>query len=245
MDISPDKSTGDRITKIIAVCQSNYIPWKGYFDLIRSSDEFVIYDIAQYTKNDWRNRNRIRTSRGSDWLTIPVQTSGRFGQPIHDVLVKDHHWARAHWKTIQQNYRRAKYFPEYKMIFEDLYSQAEKLEHLSDINLLFLHGINQLLEIRTPIRLAQTLDLPAGQSERLVSICLQLEGTYYLSGPKGQSYLNVDLFRRNGIQVGWMDYDNYPEYVQLFQGFDHHVSIIDLIFNAGPNSFQYMRKQRF
>jgi hypothetical protein len=230
------------MSKVLAICQSNYIPWKGYFDLICSADEFVIYDTAQYTKNDWRNRNRIRTQQGSTWLSIPVETSGKFGQAIQDVTISNDQWARTHWKTIQQNYNRATYFADYKDILEPLYHRAASLRYLSEVNYLFLETINELLKIRTKIRWSKEFQLPEGQTEPLISLCQQLGATEYLSGPRAQAYLNVNLFETNGIKVRWIDYLHYPEYSQCFPGFDPHVSIIDLILNTGPNALRYMKR---
>src|SRR5690348_13129609 len=111
--------------KSLAIVQSNYIPWKGYFDLINSVDEFMLFDDMQFTRRDWRNRNRIKSAAGPLWLTIPVQVKGRYCQRIDETKAADLDWARRHWETIQHNYRRAAYFADYAPIFEELYLACE------------------------------------------------------------------------------------------------------------------------
>src|SRR3954453_16341198 len=107
--------------KAVAILQSNYIPWKGYFDLIHMVDEFILYDDMQYTKNDWRNRNLIKTQEGVKWLTSPVQTSGECFQRIKDAKVHGHYWAKKHYKALFQNYSRAEYFKKYQDRIQELY----------------------------------------------------------------------------------------------------------------------------
>ncbi|HIP48251.1 MAG TPA: hypothetical protein EYG92_04705, partial [Lutibacter sp.] len=129
--------------KKIAILQSNYIPWKGYFDLINMVDEFILYDEVQYTKNDWRNRNKIQTKQGVQWLTIPVRQK-ELSQLIKDTKITDKKWGKKHWATIRQNYSKAKYFKEYKDIFEELYLNCEE-QYLSQINYKFIVVINEIL----------------------------------------------------------------------------------------------------
>src|SRR5216683_727265 len=107
------------MSKTIAAVQSNYIPWRGYFDLISQVDEFILFDDAQYTRRDWRNRNKIKTPKGLIWLTIPVETKGKYSQKIKDTVVTDSKWARDHWRSIVHNYSKAPYFPEYRELFEE------------------------------------------------------------------------------------------------------------------------------
>src|SRR5882757_9025960 len=107
------------MSKKVAIVQSNYIPWRGYFDLINSVDEFILFDDMQYTRRDWRNRNRIKTANGIIWLTIPVVVKGRYSQSIQETEVSDSNWAAKHWKTLQQSYARAAHFKEYETLFED------------------------------------------------------------------------------------------------------------------------------
>jgi hypothetical protein len=226
--------------KRIAIVQSNYIPWKGYFDLIHSVDEFVLYDDAQYTRRDWRNRNRIKTSNGCLWLTIPVQVKGRYYQAIKDTVVSDQQWREQHWKTIQANYGRAPYFSLYKDWLADLYLSSEA-SFLSQVNYQFLTAFCAVLGITTQLTWSSQYELPPGKTERLVAICQQAGARVYLSGPAAKVYLDESLFANVGIRVEWMEYTGYPEYHQLFPPFEHAVSIVDLLLNEGPQATRYMK----
>jgi hypothetical protein len=224
----------------VAISQSNYIPWKGYFDMINMADVFVIYDCVQYTKNDWRNRNLIKTGNGLFWLSIPVQMKHKRGQKINETLISQKNWAEKHWKTLLGNYSRTRYFKLYKDVFEDLYSTAGS-EYLSEINQRFLEKICGLLEINTRFVQSSVLDLQGERTEKLVNVCRMFGADTYLTGPAARNYLNEDLFRAHGIRVEWMNYEGYPEYTQLFPPFEHAVSILDLIFNEGPEARNYMK----
>jgi hypothetical protein len=226
--------------KKVAILQSNYIPWKGYFDLINMVDEFVIFDDVQYTRRDWRNRNQIKTNNGLAWLTIPVEVKGKYYQAINQTIVVKSNWRQLHWKTISQNYSKAKYFKEYKFPFQEFYLNDVTL-NLSDINLKLIKIINKILEINTKISLSTDYFLSEGKTDKLLHICQQIGGDVYLSGPSAKDYLDENLAKNLGIKIEWMNYDKYPEYEQLSSPFIHQVSILDLIFNAGPNAKKYMR----
>ena len=226
--------------KMIAILQSNYIPWKGYFDLINMVDEFILYDSAQYTKNDWRNRNRIKTQSGVNWLSIPIIRSNHL-KKINETTVGDNAWAKKHWQTISQNYARAKYFKDYKEIFREAYEKLDN-PYLSRINYNFIKLVCDILGIETRIswdtdyRLTQE-----GKNEKLIELCQQTGATGYLSGPAAKDYLDPALFAQEGIRVSFMDYSGYSEYNQLFPPFEHSVTILDLLFNEGPNAKNYMK----
>lgn len=224
----------------IAIVQSNYVPWKGYFDMIASVDRFIIYDDVQFTKNDWRNRNRIKVRTGIDWLSIPVRQEA-LGQRINQTRVSDMRWPARHWRTLAHSYARAKYFHIYAPYIEEIYRQVEGLELLSEINLLFLRRICALLEIDTEICLSQDFLATGNRVERLVNICREAGADHYLSGPAAKQYLDENAFLQAGIEVEWMDYQGYPEYEQLFPPFQHAVSILDLLFNTGTLHKTYMK----
>ena len=228
------------MTKKVAILQSNYIPWKGYFDLINIVDEFILYDDMQYTRRDWRNRNKIQTPQGLKWLSIPVEVKGKYFQKISETKVSDAQWATAHWQQIKQNYSKSKHFKDCKTIFEDLYL-SNKEEYLSQINYRFVATINKFLGINTKIRWSNEFDLIDGQTEKLLGICKDCNADIYLSGAAAKDYLDETMFTENNIQVEWMDYDNYPQYQQMFQPFEHGVSILDLIFNEGENATKFMK----
>lgn len=226
--------------KKIAILQSNYIPWKGYFDIIQKSDVFVIYDEVQYTKNDWRNRNLIKTPNGLEWLTIPVNQKN-LDQKINETCVSQHNWNKKHWNTLVGNYSKAPFFKRYSEEFKDLFLGIET-DNLSEINLLFIKKINSLFEINTEIIDSQSLQLIGDKNERLIEAIKKLNGTHYISGPAAKSYLDTVAFEKEEIHVEWMDYSNYPEYPQMFSPFKHNVTILDLLFNVGPDSKKYFNQ---
>ena len=228
--------------KKIAILQSNYIPWKGYFDLINMVDEFIFYDEVQYTKNDWRNRNKIKTPQGIQWLTIPVRQES-LDQKIKDTKISDKKWNIKHWRTISQNYSKAKYFKDYKDIFEELYLTCDE-EYLSEINYKFITTINEILEIKTKLRWSSEFELVDGQTEKLLGICKDCNADIYLSGPAAKDYFNEDLAKQENIKVEWMDYSGYKEYEQLNPPFEHGVTILDLIFNKGDRAKEFMKSFR-
>jgi len=229
--------------KKVAILQSNYIPWRGYFDLIASVDEFIIYDDMQYTKNDWRNRNRIRTAHGTQWLTIPVRRNS-LQQRIRDTHVMDKRWASRHWRTLSQVYARAPHFQFGCDLLSDLYIEAASLDHLSAINLLFLKTICNSLGIYTCITSSSDYcyDLQANRTTRLIQLLKATGGISYLSGPAARQYLDQKQMREAGIEVSWIDYNGYQTYPQIHgNAFEPAVSIVDLLFNMGPAAAQYLR----
>ncbi len=222
---------------IVSILQSNYIPWKGYFDLIARSDVFVIYDEVQYTKNDWRNRNLIKTPNGLQWLTIPVRQEF-LEQKICETKVSSGVWARKHIAAIQANYARAPFYGLYRKAIFDLYETNS--EFLSVINSRLIVGICELLGITTQIIDSRSLALVGDKNTRLIEACKVLGASKYLSGPAARIYLDVATFCKEGIAVEWMDYSGYREYSQLYPPFQHNVSILDLLFNVGPDSRKHI-----
>lgn len=228
------------IQKKIAVSQSNYIPWKGYFDSINLVDQFVLYDDMQYTKRDWRNRNKIKTAGGLQWLTIPVEVKGKFYQKINETKVSDKKWNIEHWSILRNNYSKAFFFKDYKDFFEELYLKCNE-DNLSEINYKFIKAICTLLNIKTKITLSSEYELRGDRSEKLLNVCLDAGADEYYSGPAAKDYLDIEIFQSKGIKVNWFDNSNYKEYEQLYPPFEHGVSIIDLIFNTGPNAKNYLK----
>ena len=230
--------------KKVAILQSNYIPWKGYFDMINMVDEFILYDDMQYTRRDWRNRNKIKTPRGPQWLTIPVDVKGKYYQKINETCVTGHDWCQDHWKSIRLNYAHAPYFPEYRDRILAMYEACEQEDSLSRINYTFLTGICEILGIKTKISWSSDYVLADGKTERLVSLVRDAGGSEYLSGPAAKDYIVDSCFEEADIRLTYMDYSGYPEYPQLFGDFEHAVSILDLIFNCGPDAPSYMKSFR-
>lgn len=232
------------MAKRVAIVQSNYIPWKGYFDMIASVDEFILYDDMQYTRRDWRNRNQIRTPQGVQWLTVPVRVKGKYLQKIRETEIDGTAWAQEHWKALSQNYRRAPHFAAVAAWLEPLYVGTE-FALLSDLNRAFIEAICGYLGIRT--RLSNSWDYPLaeGKSERLADLCVRAGATEYVSGPAAKDYIDEAVFRDRKLSLQWFDYSGYPEYPQLWDApFTHGVTVLDLLFNCGPEAVQYMKNVR-
>jgi WbqC-like protein len=226
--------------KRAAIVQSSYIPWKGYFDLIRSVDAFILLDNVQFTRRDWRSRNRIKTRHGLAWLSIPVHTRGRYTQLIQDTTTSDPHWGRRHWQTIQANYAKAPYFDRYADRLAVLYEHPST--HLSEINHAFITPICDVLGITTPITWSSEYATRHAPSERLIDLCLAVGATEYLSGPSAANYLDIAAFEAAGVAVQFADYSGYAEYLQLHGPFEHSVSVLDLLFCTGPRALDFMKK---
>jgi hypothetical protein len=227
-------------SKSVAIVQSNYIPWKGYFDLIAAVDEFVIYDDMQYTRRDWRNRNQIKTPSGPQWLTVPVMVKGRYYQSIRETQIDRTAWAKKHWRAMIQNYGQAPFFAEISSWLAPIYMQGQHT-HLSTLNQCLIQKICDYLGIATVIRNSAEFSLKGDRSEKLLGIARALEATCYKSGPSAKAYLDTTIFELAGITVEWFDYSGYPTYPQQWGPFEHHVSIVDLLFQCGPSASKYMK----
>lgn len=224
------------------ILQSNYIPWKGYFYAIKEVDIFVMYDDVQYTKNDWRNRNLIKSKQGLQWLTIPIETKNKSCQKINEAKIVNNFWACKHLASIKHNYTKAKYYKQYIPFFEDLYNRCNS-KYLIDINRLFLTNICNLLDIKTPIIHSSDYDLKStNKTERIVEMCSKINVTDYYSGPAANAYIDVALFDNSNINLHYFNYGNFPIYQQLYLPFLHEVSIIDVILNTGPDAKNYIEK---
>jgi hypothetical protein len=225
----------------ICIIQSCYIPWRGFFDLVGRCDEYVIYDSAQYVKRHWHNRNRIKTANGVEWLSIPVVTKGRFEQPIDQVEIEKP-WADKHWRALDLAYRRAPFFEQLAPTVRAWYERADKEARLTEVNAIFLHGIAEMLGLKT--RMVRDADYPAqgAKTERLLAIARAAGADRYLSGPSARAYFDVAMFEAAGITPEWMGYEGYPEYSQLHGGFEPAVTALDLLFNTGPEASRYLER---
>lgn len=231
--------------KAIAILQSNYIPWKGYFDIIGSVDEFVIFDEVQFTRNDWRNRNRVVNRGRVVWLTIPVQTAGRSGAPIDAIEIADRSWAERHLRYVHTCYRDAEYTAWLAPRLEALYHQVAPLTLLSDINEQLLRALSQQLGLSTPMLRSRAIPRRAiTATARLVEICQARGASVYVSGPAARAYIEPGLFRQAGIELRYADYSGYPIYDQATTAFDHHVSIVDTLFRCGPATHTHLKSRR-
>lgn len=224
--------------KTVVVLQSNYIPWKGYFDLIHDADVFIYYDDVQFTKNDWRNRNKIKTSQGTEWISVPVGADS--DRLICEVEIKDASWQAKHWKTIQQNYGRCPHVSRYLAFFEDAYL-GRKWNNLSELNQYLIRSISlDLLGISTEFRDSREFHASGQKLDRLLELLTQAGADRYVSGPAAKDYIDPSRFAEAGIELVWKDYSGYPEYPQRYPPFEHGVSILDLLYNVGPDAPWYI-----
>ena len=224
--------------KKVVILQSNYIPWKGYFDIIHDADLFVFYDDVQYTKNDWRNRNRIRTPDGTKWLTIDIES--HLTQLICEVKFKIKRWNIKQWETIKQFYGKTPFFKQYRPFFEELYL-VKDYESLSDFNQYTIQQIaGEILGIKTKFSDSRIYEKNKKRTDRLIDILMQTGASAYISGPIAKNYIEKDKFIDAGISLIYKDYTGYPEYPQPYEGFDHYVTILDLIFNVGTDAPWYI-----
>lgn len=216
--------------KKVAIVQSSYIPWIGFFDLINYVDEFILFDEVQYTKRDWRNRNSIKGPNGKLLLTIPVSVKGNFNQKISETLIADDSWKRKHLKSIELNYSKAAYFEENIGWIRKLY--LGKYTTISEVNGSFIRMICDYLGINTTITDSSDYSCVSGKNERLIELVRQSKGTHYISGPAAKSYLDEALFRENGLKVAWFEYNKYNTR-QLWGENIEKLSIIDGLLNIG------------
>lgn len=226
--------------KKVAIVQSNYIPWKGYFDLIAAVDEFILYDDVQYTRRDWRNRNKIKTPDGLMWLTVPVVNQERDSLLIRDAMIDGKEWQKKHFRNLQQSYSNTTYFADIIFRLAPFYHDRH-YTHLWQLNHDLIRFVCAELGITTRISCSWDYELAGGKSERLAHLCRQTGADEYVSGPAARSYLDESVFAKSGIAVSWFDYVGYPEYKQPWGAFEHGVSILDLLFCCGSSAPDYMR----
>jgi hypothetical protein len=225
------------------ILQPSYIPWRGYFDQINRADVFVFYDDVQYDKHGWRNRNQIKTSRGRQWLTIPVHSGGVVEKsiPINRVEIDwSRPWSESHWKALTYAYGRAPFFHKYAPLLETFYQRRDIL--LADFTIELTIALARQLGI-SHTRFFRSSELQAcGQkTARLVQLLVQVGADHYISGPSAKDYLESETLASAGITLEYMDY-NYPEYPQLYPPFDPNISILDLLFMTGPDAMEYIAR---
>lgn len=219
----------------VAICQSNYIPWKGYFDLINDVDLFIFLDDAQFTIRDWRNRNRIKTPKSCRWLTVPVGDDRN--RLICDVGIKDPSWQQSHFQILRQYYRDAPYFDHFKPLLSELYLKR-RWTNLSQLNQHAVREIAGVLGIKTSFLQSSDFQVSSKKERRILDLLKAVGARVYVSGPAAKAYLDPARFEGEGISVVWKDYSGYPEYPQLHPPFEHAVTILDLLFHCGPYAAQ-------
>jgi len=224
--------------KKVAIIQSNYIPWKGYFDIIHDVDLFIFHDDLQYTKQDWRNRNQIKTAQGTKWLTVPVgQSTNRL---IYEVEISKSDWKSDHWRALKHQYSKTSFFQRYASFLENIF-QEKSWKYLSELNQYIIKYIStEILQINTVFKDSQVYSPVGSKTERLIDILTKVGANCYLSGPSAKNYLDEALFEKSNIELLYKDYSGYPEYPQLYPPFIHEVNILDLLFHVGPDAPYYI-----
>jgi|TARA_B100000809_G_scaffold240057_1_gene262056 hypothetical protein len=224
----------------VTILQPSYLPWLGFFEQMSRSDKFVLLDDVQYTRRDWRNRNRIRVRENWIWLTVPVQQKSRFSQSLLETRIDNSvSWRRKHLETLRQHYCKApffeKYFPRCQQVYEKDWT------FLFDLCLETINLIKEEMGIETPLLRSSEMKPGGEKTERLVSICRELGATHYLSGESGSNYIAEEDFSSQGIALEYQNYE-HPVYPQRYTGFVPHLSAIDLLFNCGEQSLGILKQ---
>jgi hypothetical protein len=223
---------------IVAVHQPQYLPWLGYFDKIDRADLFVLLDNVQFKKNEWQNRNRIKTAGGPQWLTVPV--TYKFPQRINEVGINNRErWQHQQRQAILSNYRKASCWDYVAPLLEEIFTPA--WEFLAPLNIFVVKRLAEILGIATPLYVASELPaFPENPDERLIAIAKHFGADTYLAGSGGRDYMDLDRYESNGIKVLFQEY-RHPVYEQKFGAFEPFMSVLDLLFNHGPESLTILR----
>ncbi len=237
-------STNDQDFKRSMKCvilQPSYIPWRGYFHQVKEADTFVFYDDVAFDARGWRNRNRIRGPNGTFWLTVPIRSKGLRSKALRINQVEidwGQNWSQKHLKSLSASYGRAPFYEQYRELLERMYGRRDSL--LVDFIIDYTTAIaRELGVVDTEFVRSSSMSVSGGRSSRLLEILKRVDADHYITGPSAKSYLDEDLFREAGIEVEYFRYD-YPDYPQPFDGFDPHVSILDLLFMTGAEAPSYI-----
>ena len=223
----------------VGIIQSNFIPWRGYFDFIDSVDLFVFHDDLQFTKGDWRNRNKIKTPHGPAWLTVPVHYKTVNQRICETPIQNSNQWRKKHWRLWKENYQKAKYFKDIKdILFESGLTMGPQT--ISELNLSLIKKIASYLKIETPLKMSKDFSPKGNKTERLIDMLKKMNATTYVSGPSAQAYLDTTAFKTAGIRLEYKSYD-YEPYPQLWGYFEGGVTVLDCIANCGPKSKKYIK----
>jgi len=222
---------------IVSVHQPQYLPWLGYFDKIDQADIFILLDNVQFKKNEWQNRNRIKTASGWQWLTVPVMY--KFPQLINEVRINNRDkWQHRQRQTIMSNYKKAPFWSLLEEFFEEIFSR--NWQYISQLNIHVVRKLARFLGITTPIYVASELgEFPNEPDERIIALTKHFDATVYLAGNGGKGYMAIDKYSHYGIKATFQEF-KHPVYNQLFGDFEPNMSVIDLIYNYGENSLKIL-----
>ena len=224
----------------VAILQPSYLPWLGFFNQMHRSDQFILYDDVQFTRRDWRNRNRVRVLEGSAWLTVPVIQKNKYDQSLLETKIDNStSWKRKHLETIRCHYSKTPFFDMYFPWCEKVFNSDWNF--LLDLSLETIQYLKGELKINTPLLRSSELGESGNKTERLISICKQLGATKYLSGDSARNYISEKDFSDQGIELEYQEYQ-HPEYPQRYEGFVPFLSTIDLVFNCGDKSIEFLKQ---
>ncbi len=223
---------------IVSIHQPQYLPWLGYFDKIDKADVFVLLDDVQFKKNEWQNRNKIKTAQGWQWLTVPV--TYQYPQRINEVGINNRdRWQHRQRQALLSNYRKAPFWHCLEGLLEEIF--ASEWQYISALNIHVVRRLAEVLGIGTPIHISSEIGtFPEDPDERLIAITKHFGSETYLAGSGGRDYMDLQKYEKNGLNVLFQDF-KHPQYQQLFGMFQPFMSVIDLIFNHGNESIHILR----
>jgi hypothetical protein len=217
---------------IVSIHQPQFFPWLGYFDKIRKAEIFVFLDDVQFKKNEWQNRNRIKTAEGPQWFTVP--TTYHFPEKLNEVKINNQiDWRKSHLHSLKTNYSRSKFFDEVMNALMPIYEKSWEI--ISELNIATITECLKYLGIATKTVKSSEFSFAGASTERLVNICRHFKAEAYIAGQGGKEYMDESLFSKQGVKVEYQVF-NHPVYEQNFGEFIPNMSIIDLLFNHGKKS---------
>jgi WbqC-like protein family len=224
----------------VTIHQPQFLPWLGYFDKIDQADAFIVLDTVQFKKNEWQNRNRIRTATGWQWLTVPVLH--RFGQRIDEVLINPTAtWKDQHLRALDMHYAKAPHRTHYLSQLRELYSTA--WAKLCDLNQATVQWLLKAYGITTPVHCASDYPARDEPTDRLIDLCRTMGATHYLAGPGAEHYMDQPRFEASGIRLEIQVF-NHPIYRQMYEPFEPNLSALDLLLVQGPDALASLRRAR-
>jgi len=223
--------------KLITIHQPNFLPWPGFFHKWMLADAMVLLDTVQYEKNEWQNRNRIKTASGAQWITVPVNY--RYPQKINEVTIADRRWVRKVCSSIEQSYAKAPCFEAYWPSVREVFNRP--CVRLKDLNVALIRLIGDAVGCTSPLWLASELEADSTDpTERLIELCMVLDADAYLSGQEGRTYLQRERFAQSGLALYFQQIEA-PEYSQLHGDFVPYLSVLDMLFNTGADAAEIIR----
>jgi hypothetical protein len=224
----------------VAIHQPQFLPWLGYLDKIDRADLFVVLDSVQFKKQEWQNRNRIRTAQGWQWVTVPILQ--KFGQKLNDVRINPTvDWRAKHLRAIEMHYERARHRARHFGAMCDLYRQP--WERLAELNLAVIRWLLEAFGIKTPIRLSSEMALREEATDRLIDICRTVGASHYVAGAGAADYMDMPRFEASGIRIEMQDF-HHPVYPQCYEPFLPDMSAVDLLFTCGEEALERLRSTR-